>query len=321
MSDSTGIPADWYPDPGDASQLRYWDGAGWTGHVVPRPAAAPTPVATPDPAPAVVQAPSSGVQTASTYTPAPQTDSYMPLSQVVDPVPTFEMNFDEGKPNTVGGWLYAFVPVLILLQLYLPVSARPEDLATQLGPLAARAALGLAALVVAIALAAVDRRQLRDRGFEFLPPAILGLLLPVYVIVRLMRVGMRGLAITLVALLVQAGVGYALYLQLPGLITAPPAVPTDEPAPEGMVPPYTADQLAYLLTSEGMAAKILYDAHNTALHYETVDCVPLASTDLGAQTTCEGKSSLADYLIRVQVLANSDGTPFTVVSVTPSLHA
>ena len=26
-------PADWYPDPHDAGQLRYWDGVNWTEHV------------------------------------------------------------------------------------------------------------------------------------------------------------------------------------------------------------------------------------------------------------------------------------------------
>ena len=34
------IPADWYPDPSDRTRLRYWDGAGWTVHVLDE---APTP--------------------------------------------------------------------------------------------------------------------------------------------------------------------------------------------------------------------------------------------------------------------------------------
>jgi hypothetical protein len=28
------IPADWYPDPSNRTRLRYWDGAGWTEHVL-----------------------------------------------------------------------------------------------------------------------------------------------------------------------------------------------------------------------------------------------------------------------------------------------
>ena len=29
-------PAGWFPDPDDASQYRYWDGATWTEHRAPR---------------------------------------------------------------------------------------------------------------------------------------------------------------------------------------------------------------------------------------------------------------------------------------------
>ncbi len=31
--DSPSTPAGWYPDPWRAAELRYWDGAEWTGHV------------------------------------------------------------------------------------------------------------------------------------------------------------------------------------------------------------------------------------------------------------------------------------------------
>lgn len=34
-------PADWYPDPGQANRLRYWDGMQWTTHVVDAPPPAP----------------------------------------------------------------------------------------------------------------------------------------------------------------------------------------------------------------------------------------------------------------------------------------
>lgn len=35
MSDGSSAPAGWYPDPGRRGQVRYWDGAGWTGHTSP----------------------------------------------------------------------------------------------------------------------------------------------------------------------------------------------------------------------------------------------------------------------------------------------
>lgn len=43
-------PADWHPDPHDPNQLRYWDGATWTEHTAPNPAAQPTHQPAPQPA-------------------------------------------------------------------------------------------------------------------------------------------------------------------------------------------------------------------------------------------------------------------------------
>jgi hypothetical protein len=36
-------PANWYPDPSDAAQWRYWDGASWTDNVAPREVVSNTP--------------------------------------------------------------------------------------------------------------------------------------------------------------------------------------------------------------------------------------------------------------------------------------
>ena len=45
----TQTPADWYPDPSDDRQLRYWDGSAWTAHVAAAPVSArPTGPTTPD---------------------------------------------------------------------------------------------------------------------------------------------------------------------------------------------------------------------------------------------------------------------------------
>ena len=45
----TQTPADWYPDPNDDRQLRYWDGSAWTAHVAAAPVAPqPTGPTTPD---------------------------------------------------------------------------------------------------------------------------------------------------------------------------------------------------------------------------------------------------------------------------------
>ncbi|CUR58145.1 hypothetical protein NOCA2480125 [metagenome] len=39
----SATPADWYPDPSNAAQFRYWNGAAWTNHERPRHATAATP--------------------------------------------------------------------------------------------------------------------------------------------------------------------------------------------------------------------------------------------------------------------------------------
>lgn len=331
MSDTTGIPAAWYPDPGDAGQLRYWDGNGWTGQVVPNPAAAlaPAPVAAPPPAqsyepeePYQLEQPYQPEQsygsnkTAPLYSPA-----YTPLSHIHDPIEPLPQNFDEGTANTLAAWLYAVFPLLVVVQLYLPLPARPDELFADAGALTTRGGLAIATLVFAIVLAAADRHALRERGFESAPAAALGLVPPILVVARLLAVGVRGVAVAIVALLIQAGSGFLLVTQLPALMAASTVEEPAELSSEGMIPPFTAAESAYLLTPEGMAKKILFDAHNTALSYDTVECVPLTSTELGAQTTCEAKSTIADYLIRVQVLDNNDGTPFIVTTVTPSIHA
>lgn len=36
MTDQPSAPANWYTDPQDESQYRYWDGSAWTGHRAPR---------------------------------------------------------------------------------------------------------------------------------------------------------------------------------------------------------------------------------------------------------------------------------------------
>jgi Protein of unknown function (DUF2510) len=40
----SAVPADWYPDPSNRTRLRFWDGAGWTEHVLDEaPAYRPAP--------------------------------------------------------------------------------------------------------------------------------------------------------------------------------------------------------------------------------------------------------------------------------------
>lgn len=80
--------AGWYPDPGDPSGLRWWDGAAWTAHTHVAPVAAPVAAAEPVAAaqPAAAAAPSwsaahtSAVPGAGPTTNAFGTPGYAPIA-------------------------------------------------------------------------------------------------------------------------------------------------------------------------------------------------------------------------------------------------
>lgn len=61
----TNPPANWYPDPHDPDQLRYWDGHQWTEHRAPREAPSPARTASSAAEPSVPAAPSAGPQAGS----------------------------------------------------------------------------------------------------------------------------------------------------------------------------------------------------------------------------------------------------------------
>lgn len=319
MSDGHGIPASWYPDPADAGKQRYWDGSGWTQHVrdsVPEPAPVAPGAGSPVIASAAVDLPLTDV---TGYDRGGQNPSYVPFSRggsFTSPAGSGSARQETGSASTVAIWLYAFVPLLLLAHLCVPW----EFSAGEFSNLIVHGALALGTVVLAILLAAIDHSQLQKRGFEHTPPGILGLLPPIHLFVRLFTTGPVAVFVTLVSLVVQAAVVAVLAL---GLLQPSEGSDASAEAPlatEGMTAPFTDDQLAYLLTPTGMAEKIRFDAAEGSARYETVECDPLTSTELGAQTNCRATGRVADYELLVQVLPGGDDTPFAVVSVTPVLN-
>jgi hypothetical protein len=74
-------PADWYPDPNDPGQWRYWDGSAWTDHYARKP-----PPPAPEPAAVAVQATVESTTIVAVFTDPPptlQADSRLTLAEIV----------------------------------------------------------------------------------------------------------------------------------------------------------------------------------------------------------------------------------------------
>jgi hypothetical protein len=308
--DTNAIPAAWYADPGDEGQLRYWDGANWTDRlaVLVQPPAAPAPS---------VLAPAEPEEQLSYFShPPPFEESsirstYVPLSRLAAVGRTEFAPEHVRSADTAAIWLLTLLPLILLTELAVPLDNQPLTIVTRLG------IVGIF-IAVSIMLAAWDRSQLLQRGYHSTPPAVLAVVPPFHVLARLIAVGARGLIVGFVGLVVQTAVAIALSTVL-GAVLASIGTSGPDVAPDGLVPPFTAVERAALLHPDGMAAKILYDSENSSPNYDSVDCEPLPSTSPGSVTTCTGQTVLASYVIQVQVAAQSDEVPFTVISVTPTV--
>jgi hypothetical protein len=305
MSDIHAVPAAWYADPAGSGRERYWNGSAWTEQLRDSPAFAA--------ASSVAGAPSDSPGLGHIA----EQVAYVPFTRAdVHALQDGASASTTGGTSTIAIYLYALTPALLLLNLLFSWSFAPADFADLL----IHGGIALATAAIALVLASIDRSQLRSRGYLGAPPPVLGLLPPVYVIARSSAVGPGALPATLSALVVQAAV--VVLLVVPSMTSVDPAVSSTESPVDsiGMTAPFSDAQLAHLLTPEGMADKIRFDAAASSLRYDTVECEPLSSTALGAQTTCHATGHLASYDLVVQVLPDGTDTPFAVISVTPILQ-
>ena len=270
--------------------------------------------------------PAPQYQPAALYSPAapslgdlfdePAAAPYIPLGFTDDSEPVGAVDLG-WSPNTLSGWLSALSPILLAAFALMPI---PTDLLNA-SDLPGRAALVVLFIVVAISLAAIDRLQLRHREFLRTPPPVLAVVAPIFSIARAACVGRRGLGLAAVSLLIQGAVAALLVVHFfPAAVGAVEAdAPTEVALNAGLVPPFSDAQKAALLSPEGMAEKIKFDAEGSALRYKSVTCDPIPSTELGVQVLCTAVGTIADYDIYVALIPTADGVPFTVTSVAPSL--
>ena len=281
-------PAAWYPDPARIDQLRWWDGGSWTDETTPPLAAQPAWVPwQPEREPEVTAA-----------------AGYLPMGsfgRADQPAAPYEAA--PAGSTTIWVWLLALLPLGLAAILELRLSGSGY---IYLGPLG---------LYVTFAL--FDRRALVTRGFEAAPNQWWILVPPVYFLLRAAKTTAAsyppfiGWLLTMVlatAVVTNSGLGLGIF---------PSSAPPEGTAPAGLTPPYTEEELDYLLTPEGMAEQLQAEL---GLSFDTFTCVPLASLEVSTATSCTGSYVGTTVDIDVQVVqreANAD--PFIVVSTRTSL--
>ncbi len=339
MSNTYGappIPPAWYPDPQNNAQLRWWDGANWTDNVALAAATAPLPVvsasppgtlfgatptgefvATPEP---VFAAPSNPYPTRSlaggsfaTGPIAVDPVAYVPMSRV-DVVSSGPQRVVSSGYSSVTPWIWLVVlaPLVLVPEALLPVTH--DDLTTTI----IRAALVVAFLAISVAGGALDRAALQRREYLRAPSGSLAVLPVVFLIARTVAVGIRGVPLLLLGLAIQVStVGFLVVQLFPQVLSPTPEPSTSLVLPQGMTPPYTATERAYLLTQEGMQEKILFDTQGQDITFVSVQCDPVATDALGAQISCLATGSSLSYTLTIQLLGDDSAEPFGIVNIAP----
>lgn len=341
MTTGPAIPAAWYPDPRDADRLRWWDGAGWTAHTrarveVPEPeptsglATEPGSTPGPDPKPEPNSAPdyvpmsgfaseSTGFAQATAPSSTPRT-SAPTTSASSTSAPTTSGSaalMGVGSSTTFAVWMLAILPIAYIAVVYTVATNIPvgDGWAIVLGSYGVVAVLGVLAAVR-------DGRSLERHRVSGAPTPVLGLVPPLYLVVRTLTVG-RASLLPLVIWLMLAGVA-ALFAStlitgsFEGHLTG--EAPASSAPVEGMDPPFTAAQSAYLLTQEGMEAKLTHDFEAEGQPVDSVECEPLPSTEVSELTTCVMTSAIIELKLEIEVTGPSTtGTPWVIAAELPGV--
>jgi hypothetical protein len=117
--------------------------------------------------------------------------------------------------STVGVWVIAVIPAIHFAVVYLVFSvlAQPFVPGLQWGVLAAP-------VIFALVFAAVDRRQLIGNGHDDAPSALFAIIPPLYLIVRVVKLGRSSLAPLIVWIILQAAAAAAVVVVMPAVLKA-----------------------------------------------------------------------------------------------------
>jgi hypothetical protein len=323
MTDTATVPAAWYPDPSDPARLRWWHGDGWSEHTLdhpvaveaepqpepepePQPEPAPQPEPEPQPQPAALpETPAPSHPPVVEYSPAtpPTTTGLLSPAFSSAPLVTARPRYSyaptaAARTTTFWIWLFAAIP---LLQL-----AAGTGIAILLDILGIEVPsfVYLVVLVITYLLVAgFDAQALTRRGFR--APTLLWAFIPLaYLIARAVRVGKATLWPLFTWLVLQAlPLALVAVATLPLLMTMLPTAGTDSSTS------YRDD----LLTPESMEAQLVEDFSALGDVVYGATCQPLASTEVGATTTCQVDYPEQSMMVTVQVDDLNPEVPFAVV--------
>ncbi|MBX3099725.1 MAG: DUF2510 domain-containing protein [Salinibacterium sp.] len=287
----------------------------------PRPAPTPEPEPEPEPKPEPAPAPQ----------PAPKPEPDVRLSSVdraraaggYPPIreQTWQESFAEkaqapsGSSHSLAGWLFATSPLWIgaLLIAGMTVLAIVNPLLVQGG-------LALVGFAMTFLLARQDVRNLTERGFR--APSVWWVLLPfLYFVVRMGKVGVRGLGMLVTYLLsfvALVGLLYVAFIGNPALLSLiTPSMPATSTAIPTPVATLSDQERNNLLTPDGVEAQLRVDLAKT-FDVGSIDCVPFPSTDVAATTTCVVVLDGVTYNAGLEVTPNEPSTAFVVTGMLPA---
>lgn len=305
-ADAAPTPASWYPCPVDARLLRWWDGTVWTSHTMDVEA---TPDAVAEAVVEVSEAEAEAVVAVAVrgaWTPTErrrdfEMPSYTPMVGLARTRSVERMLPLVGTSSTtVWVWLLAVTPLvqsasIALIALTLDGSTGWHRFAF----------VGLSVMLYPL-FAHGDGRVLRRRRLDSVAWAW-GLLPPVYLGVRVARVGPSSLGPLIAWIALSLGAAAVLTaLFLPGYTAMQTTARYDAPAGTASTETLTAEQRATLLTGAGMAEAILGELRAEGSIVNGVQCPDSADVGDGSHLSCRVEMEYATADVLVQV---TDGYP------------
>ena len=218
--------------------------------------------------------------------PATSTPGYAPFGSATPAATAAPISRTALSPTTGAIWIMAISPIIQVAIGWVLFSYLAVDID---GPARYGFLGGIAALFVILAV--IDRRSLRNNGYDKVPSVLWSLVPLFYFIARIVRTGARSVAPLLVWILSQAAVVAAVVLLMMPLIMALTAADTTTEPPAATVQPdsviLTEAQQAALLTPEGATEYARTSMASQGVLAEDLTCPAFPSTEVGATITCD----------------------------------